>query len=101
MNIIIDVREKKELNEKYLESYDSNKIVLHVATSQIEKYIDQITSISQTKGSVYLVCRSGSRALTIKERYFRHVNNINYLGTIEDAAKLFNIKLIKNFKTNN
>ena len=94
MNIIIDVREKNELKQKYLISQDKNSIIINLPSSQIQNYIIPIVNLSQNKGNIYLVCRSGERASIIKNNFFRHVNNIYSLGTIEDASNIFDIDVI-------
>lgn len=54
MIYLIDVREKDELNKKYLKSYDQNKKVINIPTSLIDNFVDQITQLSQNGGNIYL-----------------------------------------------
>ncbi len=95
MIYLIDVREKDELNKKYLKSYDQNKKVINIPTSLIDNFVDQITQLSQNGGNIYLFCRSGNRSSTIKQKYFKHINNIISSGTVEDTARIHSLELIK------
>lgn len=94
MNIIIDVREEDEVKQKYLVSNDKNKVIINVPSSIIYKHIASIVNLSQNKGNIYLVCRSGNRSDNIKNQYFKHINNIFSVGSIENASKMFQIKII-------
>ncbi len=96
VSFIVDVREHNELKEKYLKSNKEDIVVLHIAMSNIEVYKEKIIEIAYNKGNVYLVCRSGNRAGSAKSFYFPHVNNIQSIGSVENASKTFNIDLIIN-----
>ncbi len=96
MNIIIDVREQSELKQKYLISKDKNFMIINIPTTQIQNYIKNIVDLSQNKGNIYLVCRSGQRATSIKNTFFKHIKNINSLGAIEDASNIFDVDIVYN-----
>lgn len=93
---LIDIREHEELKEKYLKSNKDNIIVLHISMSRIENYVQIIKTELLSEGLIYLACRSGNRANIVKSRYFSNQNNIQTIGSVENAAETFKIELVKN-----
>ncbi len=96
MIYLIDVREKDEVNRKFLKSNDENKRVINIPVSMMGNFVDKIVELSQNGGILYLFCRSGSRSTTIKNTYFKHINNILSIGSIEDTGRIFNLPIVRN-----
>ena len=95
MIYLIDVREKNEVDRKYLKSNDENKRIINIPNSIMENFVDKIIELSQNGGILYLFCRSGSISSTLKNTYFKHINNIVSIGTIEDTSRVFNLPIVK------
>jgi rhodanese-related sulfurtransferase len=87
-NVIIDIREEHELKEKYLNTNNSDIVLLNIPSRNIifnKKFIENLS----LKNKIYLVCKSGNRSGKIKELYFKNNKNINSLeGGIENIINL-------------
>ena len=74
-NIIIDIREESELKEKNLESDSVDFEIINIPMRHIQFNLPYIKR-STDNGKVYLLCRSGTRAKTIKNKFFSNNDNV-------------------------
>jgi len=73
--LIIDIREEFELLGKQMHSFDPSIFVLNIPMRSIFANIDWINELSQSH-NMYIICRSGERAVRVKNKYFKDNKNI-------------------------
>lgn len=74
-NIIIDVREESELKEKHLETDSVELEIINIPMRHIQFNIPYIKRLADN-GKVYLMCKSGTRASKVKNKYFSNNDNV-------------------------
>ena len=74
-NIIIDVREESELKEKHLETDSVELEIINIPMRHIQFNIPYIKRLADN-GKVYLMCKSGTRANKVKNKYFSNNDNV-------------------------
>lgn len=74
-NIILDVREESELKEKHLETDSVELEIINIPMRHIQFNIPYIKRLADN-GKVYLMCKSGTRANKVKNKYFSNNDNV-------------------------
>jgi len=74
-NIIIDIREESELKEKHLETDSVELEIINIPMRHIQFNIPYIKRLADN-GKVYLMCKSGTRANKVKNKYFSNNDNV-------------------------
>jgi rhodanese-related sulfurtransferase len=103
-NIIIDVREESELNEKSLETDSVELEIINIPMRHIQFYLPYINRLAEN-GKVYLMCKSGTRANKVKNKYFSNNDNVVILEggitKIKDSECKVDVKEISSGKKSN
>ena len=103
-NIIIDVREESELNEKSLETDSVELEIINIPMRHIQFNLPYINRLAEN-GKVYLMCKSGTRANKVKNKYFSNNDNVVILEggitKIKDSECKVDVKEISSGKKSN
>jgi rhodanese-related sulfurtransferase len=103
-NIIIDVREESELKEKHLETDSVELEIINIPMRHIQFNIPYIKRLADN-GKVYLMCKSGTRANKVKNKYFSNNDNVVTLEggitKIKDSEFKDDVKEISSGKKSN
>ena len=103
-NIIIDVREESELNEKSLETDSVELEIINIPMRHIQFNLPYINRLAEN-GKVYLMCKSGTRANKVKNKYFSNNDNVVTLDggitKIKDSEFKDDVKEISSGKKSN
>ena len=103
-NIIIDIREESELNEKSLETDSVELEIINIPMRHIQFNLPYINRLAEN-GKVYLMCKSGTRANKVKNKYFSNNDNVVILEggitKIKDSECKVDVKEISSGKKSN
>ena len=103
-NIILDVREESELKEKHLETDSVELEIINIPMRHIQFNIPYIKRLADN-GKVYLMCKSGTRANKVKNKYFSNNDNVVTLDggitKIKDSEFKDDVKEISSGKKSN
>ena len=75
MIYIIDLREEQEILQERIVSKNDDYVIIAIPSRYIFANVEFIEKISRDS-KVYLLCRSGNRSSSIKNKYFKNIENI-------------------------
>lgn len=85
---ILDIREEHELKKLHIIPNNSTSSIINIPSRHIQFNIDFLEELSTTN-KIYIICRSGSRANNIKNKFFKNNDNIIALNFgVKDADKV-------------
>ena len=92
---ILDIREEFELKKIHMLPTNNNTSIINIPSRHIQFNIDFLEELSTTN-KIYIICRSGSRANNIKNKFFKNNDNIIALNFgVKDANKVKDFGKIK------